>query len=154
VRELAAAGMDVGGHGVSHAVLPNLPPAEIRREVEGCRAAIAERLGRPPRHFAYPNGFHSPAVRRAVREAGFDTGSTTEDRENVPGCDPFALRRKVLWEGSTLGPLGFSAALAACSFDGVFAALRLSRAVPGERPDAPEAPLDGATAPAEERAAS
>jgi peptidoglycan/xylan/chitin deacetylase (PgdA/CDA1 family) len=154
VRDLASAGLEVGGHGVSHAVLPNLAPAEIHREVEGCRAAIAERLGRPPRHFAYPNGFHSPAVRRAVRDAGFDTGSTTEDRENVPGCDPFALRRKVLWEGSTLGPLGFSAALAACSFDGVFAALRLSRAVPGERPDAPDAPLDGTTAPAEERAAS
>jgi peptidoglycan/xylan/chitin deacetylase (PgdA/CDA1 family) len=156
VRELAAAGIDVGGHSVSHAVLPNLPPAEARREIEGCREAIAERLGRPPRHFAYPNGFHSPSVRRAVRAAGYETGSTTEDRENVRGCDPFALRRKVLWESSTLGPLGFSAALAACSFDGVFAALRMSRAISGERPDRAEAapPAEGAGGPEEERAAS
>jgi peptidoglycan/xylan/chitin deacetylase (PgdA/CDA1 family) len=155
VKELAAAGIDIGGHSVSHAVLPNLPLAEARREIEGCRDAIAARLGRPPRHFAYPNGFHSPAVRRALREAGFVTGSTTEDRENLRGCDLFTLRRKVLWESSTLGPLGFSAALATCSFEGVFSALRLSRIVPGERPDAAEAGATLAGEPAvEERAAS
>jgi peptidoglycan/xylan/chitin deacetylase (PgdA/CDA1 family) len=154
LRELSAAGLDVGGHSVRHAVLPNLPLGQVRREIEGCRDAIAARLGRPPRHFAYPNGLHSPAVRRAVREAGFETGSTTEDRENVRGCDLYALRRKVLWESSTLGPLGYSAALAACSFEGVFSALRLSRAVPGERPDPADAAAAGALQPAEERAAS
>jgi peptidoglycan/xylan/chitin deacetylase (PgdA/CDA1 family) len=155
VKDLAGAGIDIGGHSVSHAVLPNLPLGEARREIEGCRDAVAERLGRPPRHFAYPNGFHSPAVRRALRDAGFVTGSTTEDRENLRGCDLFTLRRKVLWESSTLGPLGYSAALATCSFEGVFSALRLSRAVPGERPDAPEvAAGDRGEPAAEERAAS
>ncbi len=137
VRDLAAAGLDVGGHSVRHAALPNLSLAEARREIEGCRDAIAERLGSPPLHFAYPNGFHSQAIRRAVRDAGFETGSTTEDRENVRGCDPYALRRKVLWEGSTLGPLGYSAALATCSFDGIFGALKGRRTDGGERPDPP-----------------
>jgi peptidoglycan/xylan/chitin deacetylase (PgdA/CDA1 family) len=156
LRELAGAGVEVGGHTVHHAALPNLPLDDARREIEGCRADLAERLGAPPRHFAYPNGYHSPAVRRAVRDAGWETGSTTEDRENVLGCDLFALRRKVLWESSTLGPLGYSAALATCSFEGVFGALRLSRAIPGERPDAPAAEAaPAASAPAaEERAAS
>jgi hypothetical protein len=70
-----------------------------------------------------------------VREAGYLTGSTTDDRENVRGCDPYALRRKVLWEGSTLGPLGYSAALATCSFEGVFGALKGRRDDTGERPD-------------------
>jgi peptidoglycan/xylan/chitin deacetylase (PgdA/CDA1 family) len=145
VRDLAAAGLDVGGHSAGHAALPNLPLADARREIEGCRDAIAERLGRPPRHFAYPNGFHSPAIRRAVREAGFETGSTTEDRENVRGCDPYTLSRKVLWEGSTLGPLGYSAALATCSFEGVFAALKARS--DGDRPDPPARvePAEGAT---------
>ncbi len=154
LRELAGAGIDVGGHSVNHAVLPNLPLVEARREIAGCREAIAERLGRPPRHFAYPNGYHSPSVRRAVREAGFETGSTTEDRENVRGCDLFALRRKVLWESSTLGPLGYSEALATCSFEGVFSALRLTRGVPGERPDPADAATSAEAASGEERAAS
>jgi peptidoglycan/xylan/chitin deacetylase (PgdA/CDA1 family) len=135
VKELAAAGLDVGGHSVNHAALPNLPFADARREIEGCRDAIAERIGRPPRHFAYPNGFHSPAIRRAVREAGFETGATTDDRENVRGCDPYTLRRKVLWEGSTLGPLGYSDALATCSFDGVFGVLKARGGDAGDRPD-------------------
>ena len=137
LRDLAAAGLDVGGHSVRHAALPNLSLAEAREEIEGCRDDLVERLGRPPRHFAYPNGFHSSAIRGAVRAAGYETGSTTDDRENVRGCDPYALRRKVLWEGSTLGPIGFSAALATCSFDGVFGALKRRRADTGERPDPP-----------------
>ena len=154
VRDLAGAGLDLGGHSVSHAALPNLPLSRGR----GARSrAAATRSpsgsGGPPRHFAYPNGYHSPAIRRAVREAGFETGSTTEDRENVRGCDLFALRRKVLWESTTHGPLGYSQALATCSFEGVFGALRLTRGVAGERPDpAPERAEPAATA--EQRAAS
>jgi hypothetical protein len=70
-----------------------------------------------------------------VREAGFQTGATTDDRENVLGCDPYALHRKVLWEGSTLGPLGYSDALATCAFEGVFGVLRLRRGAAGERAD-------------------
>jgi peptidoglycan/xylan/chitin deacetylase (PgdA/CDA1 family) len=135
VRDLDAAGMDVGGHTVSHAVLPHLPLATVRREVAGCRDALAVHLRKPPRHFAYPNGYHAPAVRAAVREAGFEVGVTTEDRENVLGGDPLAVHRKVLWENSTLGPVSYSAALAACTLEGVFHMLRLSRPVPGERPD-------------------
>jgi peptidoglycan/xylan/chitin deacetylase (PgdA/CDA1 family) len=137
LRALDAAGVEVGGHSVRHAVLANLPLDEARREIAGCRDQLAERLGRRPRHFAYPNGYHTPAIRRAVAEAGFETAVTTEDRENLRGAEPFALRRKVLWENSTLGPTGYSPALAACAFDGVFHALGLARAVDGERPDAP-----------------
>lgn len=136
VRALDAAGVDVGGHTVSHAVLANLPLSEARREIVGCRDAIVEALGKPPRHFAYPNGYHTPAVRRAVAEAGFDAAVTTEDLENVRGGDPHRLSRKVLWENTTLGPLGYSAWVAACNLEGVFHALGLARPMMGERSDA------------------
>ncbi len=135
IRALEAAGVDVGGHSVNHAVLANVPIADARREIAGCREQLAERLGRPPRHFAYPNGYHTPAVRRAVAEAGFETAVTTEDRENVRGGELHAIRRKVLWENSTLGPLGYSPTLAACAFDGVFQALGLAPAINLARPD-------------------
>jgi len=152
LRALDAAGVEVAGHSVHHAVLANLPLAEARREIEGCRDQLAERLGKRPRHFAYPNGYHTPAVRRAVAAAGFETAVTTEDRENLRGQEPFALHRKVFWENSTLGPAGYSPALAACAFGGVFHALRLARTVDGERPDAPGGPAGGGADP--ERAAS
>lgn len=152
LRALDAGGVELGGHSVRHAVLANMGIEEARREIAGCRDQLAERLGKRPRHFAYPNGVHTPAVRRAVAEAGFETAATTEDKENLRGAEPFALRRKVLWENSTLGPAGYSPALAACAFDGVFLALRLARAVDGERPDAPEG--SGAEEGEPERAAS
>jgi peptidoglycan/xylan/chitin deacetylase (PgdA/CDA1 family) len=117
---------------MTHAVLPNLPLARARREIAGCRDMIAERLGRAPRHFAYPNGYHTPAVRALVRECGFETAVTTEDRENVRGGDPLALRRKMIWENTTLGPAGYSPALATCNLEGVFSALGLVRPVAGE----------------------
>jgi peptidoglycan/xylan/chitin deacetylase (PgdA/CDA1 family) len=136
VRELAARGIELGGHTVRHAVLPNLPFAAARREIAGCREALEERIGRAPRYFAYPNGYHSPAIRRAVAEHGFEAAVTTEDRENVRGGDLLALRRKMVWENTTLGPLGYSPALATCNLEGVFTALRLARAVAGDREDA------------------
>lgn len=132
LRALQDAGVEVGGHTVSHAVLPLLSRREARREVEGCRDAIRERLGRAPRHFAYPNGYHTPAVRRLVEAAGYEGAVTTEDRENVRAGDPFRLQRKMVWENTTLGPTAYSGALATCNLEGVFSALGLARAVPGE----------------------
>jgi peptidoglycan/xylan/chitin deacetylase (PgdA/CDA1 family) len=152
LRALEAGGVEVGGHSVRHAALTNLPLEEARRELAGCRDQLAEKLGKRPRHFAYPNGYHTPAVRRAVAQAGFETAVTTEDRENLRGADPYALRRKVLWENSTLGLAGYSPALAACAFDGVFHALGLARAVDGARPDVPDSAAAGEGEP--ERAAS
>ncbi len=135
LRALQSAGVDVGGHTVHHAVLANLPLASARREVEACRDQIAAHLRGPPRHFAYPNGFHTPAVREMVRAAGFQAAVTIEDEENRHGGDPFALKRKVLWENTTLGAVGWSSSVATCNLAGVFSALGLSRPVPGGRPD-------------------
>jgi peptidoglycan/xylan/chitin deacetylase (PgdA/CDA1 family) len=137
LREVQAAGIEVGGHTASHAVLPLLPSDEARQEIEACRDAIRDRLGRAPRMFAYPNGYHTPAVRRLVARAGFEGAVTTEDHENVRGGDPYRLRRKMVWENTTLGPTAYSPALAACSLEGVFHALRLSRAVLGEYSERP-----------------
>jgi hypothetical protein len=55
-----------------------------------------------------------------------------------------------------LDGLGYSAVLATCSFEGVFSALRLSRAIPGERPDPSEAgaAAEGSAEAEGERAAS
>jgi len=135
LRALQAAGVDVGGHTVHHVALANVPLARARAEIERCREEIAARLGAPPRHFAYPNGYYSARIRRAVADAGFTSAVTTEDLENRRRGDLFTLKRKTLWENSTLGATQYSAALAACNLDGVFGALGWQRPVTGERPD-------------------
>jgi peptidoglycan/xylan/chitin deacetylase (PgdA/CDA1 family) len=137
VRALDAAGLDVGGHTVNHAVLSNLALSDARRELAGCRDEIAARLGRVPRHFAYPNGYYTPSVQRAVAEAGFEAAVTIEDEENRHGGAPYGLKRKVLWENTTLGPVGWSGFVATCNLGGVFSTLGLAHPVPGVRPDPP-----------------
>lgn len=131
-REMAAHGVDFGGHTGGHTVLVHESPACIEREVRRCKEAIAEHLGAPPRHFAYPNGYYHPGVAAALAAHGFRSAVTTEDEPNEPGVDPFRLRRKVLWEEFSRGPFGrYSHPLTACQLDDVFGMLALRKAVPG-----------------------
>lgn len=139
LRALRAAGVEVGGHTVNHVALHAVSLGRARAEIEGCRDDLVRHLGEAPRHFAYPNGYHTPRARALVAAAGFAAAVTTEDVENRRGGDPFTLRRKTLWENSTLGARRYSRALAACNLDGVFGALGLRRAERGERPDRAEA---------------
>jgi peptidoglycan/xylan/chitin deacetylase (PgdA/CDA1 family) len=120
---------------VHHVALANVTLSRARAEIEGCREHIARELGEPPRHFAYPNGYHTPRIRGAVAAAGFTSAVTTEDAENRRDGDLFTLKRKSIWENSTLGATRYSEALAACNLDGVFGALGWQRPAPGERPD-------------------
>jgi peptidoglycan/xylan/chitin deacetylase (PgdA/CDA1 family) len=71
LRELETMGVRVELHGWDHTLLPGLPADQLRRQVVDARAALADVLGREPVAFAYPEGKHDAAARRAVREAGF-----------------------------------------------------------------------------------
>lgn len=56
IREMADAGMTIGGHTVHHPVLSRLPHARQRDEIEGCAARILAETGRRMEYFAYPVG--------------------------------------------------------------------------------------------------
>ncbi|MBE7184998.1 MAG: polysaccharide deacetylase family protein [Methylobacterium mesophilicum] len=70
----------IGAHTVHHHNLKRLGKAEARFELEEGRRLIAGRLGRAPRHFAYPYGFAEAVGAREValaREAGYLSAVTT-----------------------------------------------------------------------------
>jgi peptidoglycan/xylan/chitin deacetylase (PgdA/CDA1 family) len=56
IREMADAGMTIGGHTVHHPVLSRLTQARQRDEIEGCAARILAETGRRMEYFAYPVG--------------------------------------------------------------------------------------------------
>lgn len=93
VRELAAAGVEIGGHSHSHPQLDGLGDARLRHEVRRCREIIAEQVGTPPESFAYPYGHSSRRVRQTVRALGFAqalaVGNALADRRQ----GPYALER-------------------------------------------------------------
>jgi peptidoglycan/xylan/chitin deacetylase (PgdA/CDA1 family) len=97
IREMESNGIAFGAHTKSHPMLAMVEADEqVREEIAGSRDRVAAQLGRPPAHFAYPNGRPqdiTERVRRIVEQAGFRTALTTERGLNGPGTDPYLLRR-------------------------------------------------------------
>ena len=135
LREMDAAGVITGAHTAHHTVLTNARIAEARAEIALCKSQLEKGLKKHVKHFAYCNGYYSAGVAQALRAEGFVSGVTTEDMPNVPGADPFALKRKVLWEGSSAGVFGaHSTAVIACQLHDTFGMLALQKPVAGVRP--------------------
>jgi peptidoglycan/xylan/chitin deacetylase (PgdA/CDA1 family) len=93
VRELAAAGFEIGFHTVRHDYLPVLDDEELHGSVRHGRVELAEAAGAPLEVFAYPNGGTDERVRQAVEEAGFRFAFTTVPEPVTPTSDPLALGR-------------------------------------------------------------
>jgi peptidoglycan/xylan/chitin deacetylase (PgdA/CDA1 family) len=93
LRELHAAGVEIGSHTARHAWMDRISPSHAADEARMSKARLEEILGHPVRHFAYPYGNHSQAVRDVVRDAGYEAACTTRSGKNGPDTEIFALRR-------------------------------------------------------------
>ena len=102
VRELARAGMEVGGHTANHPVLSSVDLEVARREIDVNRRALAAITGREPELFAYPNGIpgkdYAYAHTQLVREAGYKAALTTSWGAAEAGCDLYQLPRFTPWD--------------------------------------------------------
>jgi peptidoglycan/xylan/chitin deacetylase (PgdA/CDA1 family) len=103
LRGLAGLGVEVGGHSLTHARLPDVAADRLDAEISGCREQL-EAAGLPaPRAFAYPYGAHDAAVVDAARDAGYQAAFTTESGVVTADSDRFRLPRLDLRRGDT-GP--------------------------------------------------
>lgn len=93
VRELADAGVEIGGHSHTHPELDQLDDDALRFEVTRCAEIVADELGTVPVSFAYPYGYSSRRVRTAVREAGFAQALAVGNGLAHRRQGPYALRR-------------------------------------------------------------
>jgi peptidoglycan/xylan/chitin deacetylase (PgdA/CDA1 family) len=95
LRDTAASGLvTVGSHTHTHALLDRLPAPQIVDELDRADALIAEHLGGPVRHFAYPKAVagSSPAD-AAVRER-YRSAALAGTRPNpYRATDPHRLAR-------------------------------------------------------------
>jgi peptidoglycan/xylan/chitin deacetylase (PgdA/CDA1 family) len=88
LRECQAAGIEVGGHSMSHAFLPSLSPSDLAHEIADAKALMEAKLNTPVTTFAYPNGMPydwSESVEQAVRAAGFKAAVLAYPRPFDPG---------------------------------------------------------------------
>jgi peptidoglycan/xylan/chitin deacetylase (PgdA/CDA1 family) len=93
LRDLAAAGMHIGSHTVSHRWLPHLDDATVELEVGSSRAMLEDLLGVPVLDFAYPMGGWNASVRDRVAAAGYRSAVTVDRGRSSSRSDPLALRR-------------------------------------------------------------
>jgi peptidoglycan/xylan/chitin deacetylase (PgdA/CDA1 family) len=97
LRELAAAGIEIGAHTRTHADLGRVDdPRRLYDEVVAAGAELQAVLGRPVRYFAFPYGQHwnlSAAAFELAYEAGYEAVCSAYGGYNFPGDDAFHLQR-------------------------------------------------------------
>lgn len=83
VKELATAGIEMGGHTVTHPELPRLTWPEIEHEIRQCKDTLEQQLGMPVRSFAHPYAFpqerpdYVARITGMLQAAGYDSAVTT-----------------------------------------------------------------------------
>jgi peptidoglycan/xylan/chitin deacetylase (PgdA/CDA1 family) len=102
VARLAASGMDVGAHTVSHPILTRVSPAQAREEIADSKAALESIIGRRVALFAYPNGVprrdYGAEHVELVRGIGYDAAVSTAWGVARPDADLFQLPRFTPWD--------------------------------------------------------
>ncbi len=96
VQLVSKAGIDIGGHTLTHPFLSEIGPEEQQREISLCKQQLEYALGREVRHFCYPTGKAEDfdgAVENMVRAAGFQSACSSEIGYVQPGDPPFRLKR-------------------------------------------------------------
>jgi peptidoglycan/xylan/chitin deacetylase (PgdA/CDA1 family) len=95
IRELDCEGtLRFEAHSVTHPNLILLDRDTAGREISQSKVDLEARLDRPVEAFCYPAGLYGERERAFVAEAGFRVAVTCEPGINLPGGDPFTLRRR------------------------------------------------------------
>jgi peptidoglycan/xylan/chitin deacetylase (PgdA/CDA1 family) len=107
VRAVAARGMEIGSHTVTHARLAGLDAERLHHEVADSRAALADLTGVAPRSFCFPYGSVDAAAVEAVQAAGYSWACAVWRADGLPRN--VAIPRVGVTEGDW--PLRFAAKL-------------------------------------------
>jgi peptidoglycan/xylan/chitin deacetylase (PgdA/CDA1 family) len=102
ILELAAAGVEFGGHTHSHCELEGLEPRRRMLEITGCQKVLTDLLGGPARTFSYPYGRFDQTVQAAVLRAGFTLACTTAPGKARPAADRLTLPRIIVKRADTM----------------------------------------------------
>jgi peptidoglycan/xylan/chitin deacetylase (PgdA/CDA1 family) len=93
IQEMQARGTELGSHTFSHAALSEISREEQLQEVTSSKKFLEEKLGRPVVFLAYPNGKFTTETFGVLQEAGYWGACTGVVGLNVPGGNPYALKR-------------------------------------------------------------
>jgi peptidoglycan/xylan/chitin deacetylase (PgdA/CDA1 family) len=114
IRELQAAGIHFGAHGMTHRSLTDLPIDEAASEILDSKREIEDRTGAAVQCFAYPYGEYTRPIADIVAE-NFRVGLSADMGFVTAGSSPEALERidayylrGAFWMDRLFAPLGAS----------------------------------------------
>lgn len=99
IREMAAAGIEIGGHTHTHPILTRITPEQAWEEIAMSKARVDEETRQPALTFAYTNGGpedFTPEIQNLVRKAGYQAAFTLipgPERLSDVRREPMAIRR-------------------------------------------------------------
>ena len=100
VRELHAAGFEIGCHSLTHPYLTDVSDDRLRDETAGAKDRLEQIAGVRVDHFSCPGGRWDARVTQAVKQANFRTMATSCTGLNLATTDPFALTRVTMLNGT------------------------------------------------------
>ncbi|MCM3264090.1 polysaccharide deacetylase family protein [Streptomyces thermoviolaceus] len=101
VRDLAAGGVEIGGHSHTHPQLDQLDDDALWSELIRCKEIVTAELGSAPVSFAYPYGYSDRRVRRRVRAAGYRQALAVGNGLARRAQGPYALQRLTVRRSTT-----------------------------------------------------
>lgn len=94
LKELSATpGVSIGAHSHCHNLLDQIPLDAARRSVATSKRLLEEWTGQDIRHFAYPNGNHTPDLGSMIANLGFRSAAVLDSLLTRRNGDPMALSR-------------------------------------------------------------
>lgn len=106
LRELVAAGVQIGSHTMTHRRLGRLDPQVALMELADSRAMLEDIIGRPVRALAYPFGTKdaiAPWLGPLVAQAGYSVAFTSLHGPVTTAADPMFVPRVKVEGGDSVG---------------------------------------------------
>ncbi|MEE6169107.1 MULTISPECIES: polysaccharide deacetylase family protein [unclassified Mycolicibacterium] len=101
LAELVERNVEIGGHTHTHPQLDTLRTSVATDEIRRCKHLLEDELGQAVQSFAYPHGFHSARVVRAVEGAGYRSACAVMDALSSEADRAFALARLTVRSSTT-----------------------------------------------------
>jgi peptidoglycan/xylan/chitin deacetylase (PgdA/CDA1 family) len=93
LREMTAAGMEIGSHSLTHPFLHELDAAGVRREFGESKSMLEDRLGAAVRSASLPRGWEPPHFESVLEELGYRVFCTSRVGWWHPGDQPLSVPR-------------------------------------------------------------
>ncbi len=110
IKEMAAMGMEIGSHTLSHANLLNQKSNEsyldyisrIKKEIVLSKTILERNTGYSVLSFAYPYGVYSEEIRMLAKQAGYKALLNVNSMNNSIPIDPHSLNRQIIPNNGSL----------------------------------------------------